>query len=80
MSEQVDRNQVVSYLKFLAANATIENGDPKWLAENPAVTKASFNLLQAGLRAAAKQIDEGVLDCVDFTDDPEFKVDASKYR
>ena len=68
MNAVLERKQVVGYLRFLAKSSLAEI--PKeFLERNPEINDASVRLMASGLMSAAAQIEEGIIDMADFSDE-----------
>lgn len=63
MTDMIERKQVVGYLRFLAKNASLVDR----LASAEGETAGS--ILCSGLESAAKQVEEGIIDAADWSDE-----------
>lgn len=73
--ENISKAQVVGFLNYLASNigpAKIVSHEDEWSREND-MDERAYELLAAGLRAAASMIDKGRID------DPERGMDYRNY-
>lgn len=67
MQNKVDIAQVAGYLRFIAKNAHLAIQIEPEFHEKHGINETTYRLLRAGLRAAATQLENGILADQDFS-------------